>query len=130
MLRVNKQNASVSPPESPYFQSRSVSSTKSSHRSIVSSVLPTNPSFKLARKRGVPHFNQTKKSSPFQQYHRTDDEFDTSFDDISTAPENIDEIVRETVDRLVAMTLLNTAPYVVNMLTTIPTSTDSTNVSR
>ena len=43
-----------------------------------------------------------------------------SIEDLPTGPENIEEIVRETVDRLVTITLLNTAPFVVNMLTAVP----------
>jgi hypothetical protein len=65
-------------------------------------------------------------------------EFEQSTDDIQSGPENIEEIVRETVDRLVAITLLNNAPFIVNMLTAVPgngnnINTDSqilTNVSR
>lgn len=125
LLRVNNQNSSHSPPES-----RSISSTK---RSIIFPANQSNHSFKLTRKRGMTNFNSTKRPSSYQQRHTSvnhaDDEFETSFDEIPTGPENIDEIVRETVDRLVAMTLLSTAPYVVNMLTTIPTNTDSTSVS-
>ena len=49
-------------------------------------------------------------------------------DDGPVGEENIDDIVRHTVDRLVAITLLNSAPFVVNMLTPTPgsgTTTDS-----
>jgi hypothetical protein len=65
-------------------------------------------------------------------------EFDQTIEDIQSGPENIEEIVRDTVDKLVAITLLNNAPFIVNMLTAVPgngnnintESQISTNVSR
>jgi hypothetical protein len=41
-------------------------------------------------------------------------------DDRHSESETIEDVVRDTVDRLVAITILNTAPFVVNMLTAVP----------
>ncbi|UJR26240.1 hypothetical protein I4U23_007581 [Adineta vaga] len=148
LLRVNGQTNSISPSSSPPSHMRSFSSSKlqnrilqsnsNPHRSLISSVLPSshpasltsqsNHSFKITRKRGTMNFNHTKRSFSLQQRNQSfnNDEDDHGFmdnhdlEDISTGPENIEEIVRDTVDKLVAITSLNTAPYVVNMLTTIP----------
>ncbi|CAF1561690.1 unnamed protein product, partial [Adineta steineri] len=49
-------------------------------------------------------------------------------DNPQSGPENIEEIVRETVDTLVAITLCNTAPYIVNMLTAMPNNGNNTNI--
>jgi hypothetical protein len=153
LLRVNGQTNSISPSSSPpyYSQTRSLPSLKlqnrisqstlTPHRSIISSVLPSsssNHSFKITRKRGIINFDNTKKISLQQRNKSFDDhdDIEQSIDDVQSGPENIEEIVRETVDRLVAITLLNNAPFIVNMYTTIPgngnnTNTDSfgTNVS-
>ncbi|CAF4367801.1 unnamed protein product [Didymodactylos carnosus] len=43
--------------------------------------------------------------------------------------ENIEDIVQETVDALVAMATMNTAPFVVNMLTAIPSQTQQQSAS-
>lgn len=65
---------------------------------------------------------------------KNNDDHDESIDQIDESTidsnENIEEIVRETVDRLVAITLLNNAPFIVNMLTAIPGNsvTNSTNI--
>ncbi|CAF3589571.1 unnamed protein product [Rotaria sordida] len=48
-------------------------------------------------------------------------------DDIQSSSENIEDIVRDTVDKLVAITLLNNAPFIVNMITGTPGNTTSTN---
>ena len=39
---------------------------------------------------------------------------------LESSAENIEEIVRDTVDKLVAITLVNNAPFIVNMLTALP----------
>ena len=139
---MNGQTNSISPSSSPphirslpsfKLQNRISQSNLSPHRSTLSSVLPlsqTNHSFKLARKRGFTNMNSSRKVSPFQQRNRSfnnheddyidNNDFDQSTEDIPSGPENIEEIVRETVDRLVAITLLNNAPYIVNMLTAVP----------
>jgi hypothetical protein len=128
----------------------------------LSSVLPSshpgsltsqsNHSFKIARKHGNFNLHHTKRISSTRQGSKsfnTDDEdnslmgnddfeqyhLNESIEDIQSGPENIEEIVRDTVDKLVAITLLNNAPFIVNMLTAIPgnTNTESkllTNVSR
>ena len=129
------------------LQNRISHSTYSPHRSAISSILPSshpgsltsqsNHSFKLARKRGLINLNNSKKVLAFQQRNRSfnnnhDDDFmdhdgmDSSRDETQSGPENIEEIVRDTVDRLVAITLLNTAPFVVNMLTAIPGNGNNT----
>ena len=161
LLRVNGQNNSISPSSSPphtrslpsfRLQNRISQSISSPHRSIISSGLPSsqsNHTFKLARKRGFINLNNSKKASSFQQRNRSfnnnhsddymdNNEFDQSLEDTQSGPENIEEIVRDTVDKLVAITLLNNAPFIVNMLTAVPgngnnINTDSqilTNVNR
>lgn len=124
------------------LQTRTIQFNPSAHRPIISSVLPSshpgsltsqsNQSFKLARKRGSINLNHSRKiSSSYQRnrsfnHHHQDDDFidhdgfDSAMDDAQSGPENIEEIVRDVVDKLVAITLLNTAPFVVNMLTAIP----------
>ena len=47
-------------------------------------------------------------------------------DDGRSETESIEDVVRDTVDRLVAITILNTAPFVVNMFTAGPSSANST----
>jgi hypothetical protein len=147
----------MSPPSSPFhysqtrslssskFQNRISQSTSSPHRSIISSILPSshpgsltsqsNHSFKITRKRGMINFNNSKKFSSFQQRNKSyddhdfmeNDDMEQSMEDIQSGPENIEEIVRDTVDRIVAITLLNTAPFIVNMLTAIPGNGNNTN---
>ena len=111
---------------------------------MISSILPSshpgsltsqsNQSFKLARKRGLINLTHSKRVSSvqqqqqrhksFSQHHDDDlmdhDGWDSAIDDAQSGPENVEEIVRDVVDKLVAITLLNTAPFVVNMLTAIP----------
>jgi hypothetical protein len=105
-------------------------------------------SFKTARKRGNHHIYHTKRIP--SNRHRTksfnnDDLMDDidmmdddnnhlehqhlneSMDELQSSSENIEEIVRDTVDKLVAITLLNNAPFIVNMLTAIPSNATSTN---
>ena len=41
-------------------------------------------------------------------------------DEMQSSAESIDDVVRDTVDKLVAITLLNNAPFIVNMLTALP----------
>ena len=150
LLRVNSQNNSMSslssPPQarllpSTKLQTRTIQFNSSPHRPIISSVLPSshpgsltsqsNQSFKLARKRGSINLSHSRKvSSSYQRNksfnHHQDEDFidhdglDSTMDDAQSGPENIEEIVRDVVDKLVAITLLNTAPFVVNMLTAIP----------
>ncbi len=144
LLRVNNQNNSISPSPSPPSQIRSLPSTKlqnrifqsTPHRSIISTILPSSHhSFKLTRKRGIINLNNSKKISLLQQrsksYNNDDDNNYIDNDDIEQStddgPENIEEIVRDTVDRLVAITLLNNAPFIVNMLTPVPGNGNSTN---
>jgi hypothetical protein len=55
------------------------------------------------------------------------DYMEQSREDIQSGPENIEEIVRDTVDKLVAITILNNAPFIVNMLTAIPGNGNNTN---
>ena len=121
-------------------------------RSIITSVLPSshpgsltsqsNQSFKIARKRGTMNFNHSKPTLSSRQRNSSfnnDDESDFMehdaleqyslmhpADDGPAGEENIDDIVRDTVDRLVAITLLNSAPFVVNMLTPVPGSGTTT----
>jgi len=81
------------------------------------------------------NFNNSKKFSSFQQRNKSyddhdfmeNDDMEQSIEDIQSGPENIEEIVRDTVDRIVAITLLNTAPFIVNMLTAIPGNGNNTN---
>jgi hypothetical protein len=152
LLRVNAQTNSISPPSSPYhysptrslssskFQNRILQSTSSPHRSIISShpgslTSQSNHSFKIARKRGIINFNNSKKFTSFQQRNKSyddhnfmeNDDMEQSIEYIQSGPENIEEIVRDTVDRLVAITILNTAPFIVNMLTAIPGNGNNTN---
>ncbi|CAF0815235.1 unnamed protein product [Adineta ricciae] len=145
LLRVNGQSQSISLPPSSPLQIRSFTSPKlqnrisqaniNPHRSYMSSILPSshpgsltsqsNHSFKITRKRGLPNYNAVKHLSSFQQRNRsfTNDEDDNDYAEhhhSEDGPENIEDIVRDVVDALVAKTIVNTAPYVVNMLTAIP----------
>lgn len=132
-------------PSSTKLHNRAIQSNSSPHRSMISSILPSshpgsltsqsNQSFKLARKRGLINLSHSKRTSSLQQqqhhrnqsfnlHHQDDlmdhDGWDSTIDDGQSGPENVEEIVRDVVDKLVAITLLNTAPFVVNMLTAIP----------
>jgi hypothetical protein len=157
LLRVNGQINSISPSSSPPSQMRSLPPSKlqnrifqsasTPHRSIISTILPSshpnsltsqsNHSFKITRKRGFINLNNSRKISLLQHrsksYNNDDDNYIESdqmeqpIEDIQTGPENIEEIVRDTVDRLVAITLLNNAPFIVNMLTPVPGNGNSTN---
>ena len=111
----------------------------------------SNSSLKNTRKRLNSNFNHTKHIP--SNRHRTrsgnHDDFTDNIDLIddedlnlhhdeqhsndpinssssSSELENIDEIVRETVDRLVAITLLNNAPFIVNMITGTPGTSANT----
>ncbi|CAF1142129.1 unnamed protein product [Adineta steineri] len=158
LLRVNGQANSISPSSSPPSQIRSLSSTsKLQHRtpqstiaipnrSIISSVLPSshpasltsqsNNSFQITRKRGILNINNSRKFSSLHQRNKSfqydEDDYDSMEhyheDNPQSGPENIEEIVRETVDTLVAITLCNTAPYIVNMLTAMPNNGNNTNI--
>lgn len=65
---------------------------------------------------------ETSKFTEHDQHHHHyhQERAQESSDDPHADTENIEEIVRETVDRLVAITLLNNAPFIVNMLTAFP----------
>ena len=72
-----------------------------------------------------PHENdsmdeETSKFTEHDQHHYHQERAQESSDDPHADTENIEEIVRDTVDRLVAITLLNNAPFIVNMLTAFP----------
>ncbi|CAF0741088.1 unnamed protein product [Didymodactylos carnosus] len=107
---------------SPSFKRPSSSSPSAN---LLSSVLPaSHPSsitaqsnrFKTARKivrRPASMFSRKKSFEDNDDYN--DNEM-TNYDNL----ENIEDIVQETVDALVAMATMNTAPFVVNMLTAIP----------
>ncbi|CAF1002596.1 unnamed protein product [Rotaria sordida] len=156
LLRVNEQANTNSPSHYTQIRSVSSSSSKiqnpilTPHRSIISSVLPsshpssltsqTNHSFKITRKRGIDNFNISKRNLFLQQRNKSfndddnnnnnfieNDDIKQTIDDIQSDSENIEEIVRDTVDKLVAITLLNNAPFIVNMLTAIPSTDNSTN---
>ncbi|CAF4280128.1 unnamed protein product, partial [Adineta steineri] len=133
LLRVNGQANSISPSSSPPSQIRSLSSTsKLQHRtpqstitipnrSIISSVLPSshpasltsqsNNSFQITRKRGIFNINNSRKFSSLHQRNKSfqydEDDYDSMEhyheDNPQSGPENIEEIVRETVDTLVAI---------------------------
>jgi hypothetical protein len=129
------------------LQNRIFQSASTPHRSIISTILPSshpnsltsqsNHSFKITRKRGFINLNNSRKISLLQHrsksYNNDDDNYiendqmEQPIEDIQTGPENIEEIVRDTVDRLVAITLLNNAPFIVNMLTPVPGNGNSTN---
>jgi hypothetical protein len=136
LLRVNGQTHSITPSSqirslpSSKLQNRILQSTSSPHRSIISShptslTSQTNHTFKIANKRGIINLNNSKTFLSLQQRNKSFDNDD--IEDIQSGPENIEEIVRDTVDKLVAITLLNTAPFIVNMLTAIPGNGHSTN---
>jgi hypothetical protein len=118
----------------------------SSHPSSLTS--QSNQSFKTSRKRINHHLNNNTKRMSSNRNNRnksddlTDDmdsidedhnhneqqQLNNSIDNIqSSSTENIEEIVRDTVDKLVAITLLNNAPFIVNMLTAIPGNGNNTN---
>ncbi|CAF2715309.1 unnamed protein product [Rotaria sp. Silwood2] len=147
LLRVNEQTNTNSPSSS---SSKLQNPILTSHRSTISSVLPsshpssltsqTNHSFKITRKHGFDNLNVLKKNLYLQQRKKSfndDDDNENNFtenddskqtiNDIQSGSENIEEIVRDTVDKLVAITLLNNAPFIVNMLTAIPNNDNSTN---
>ncbi|CAF3289336.1 unnamed protein product [Rotaria sp. Silwood2] len=64
-----------------------------------------------------------------QQQLEQRQQLNESMDDdiIQSSTENIEDIVRETVDKLVAITLLNNAPFIVNMITGTPGNTTNMN---
>ncbi|CAF1669586.1 unnamed protein product, partial [Adineta ricciae] len=128
-------------------QQRSTVSTvlPSSHPSSLTS--QSNRSFKAARKRVNQHFTNPKRTTSNQNrsksFSSNNDEFtddldlsneddmnnhhdeqhqssNESLEQTEPSTENIEEIVRETVDRLVAITLLHNAPFIVNMITGTP----------
>jgi hypothetical protein len=136
LLRVNGQTNPIAP--SSKLQNRIFQSTSSPHRSIISShptslASQSNHTFKIANKRGIINLNNSKTFLSLQQRNKSFNNDDNDFignddiEDIQSGPENIEEIVRDTVDKLVAITLLNTAPFIVNMLTAIPGNGHSTN---
>ena len=107
----------------------------------------SNQSFKTARKRSNHHLNNPKRlssnrhrSKSFNNDDLTDDmdlideddhhhneqqQLNQSVDNTQSSSENIEEIVRDTVDKLVAITLLNNAPFIVNMITGASTNNES-----
>ena len=123
----------------------------STHPSSLTS--QSHQSFKTSRKRINHHLNNTKRmasnrnrSKSFNNEDLTDDmdlidedelypnhhEQQQNNDTINTSQssstvENVEEIVRDTVDRLVAITLLNNAPFIVNMVTGTPGNTANAN---
>ena len=161
---------SSSKPVQSQQQQRSTVSTvlPSSHPSSLTS--QSNRSFKTARKRVSQHFTNPKRTTSNQNrsksFSSNNDEFtddldlsneddmnnhhdeqhqspNESLEQTESSTENIEEIDRETVDRLVAITLLHNAPFIVNMITGTPgngvnttveskavTNTVNTNVSR
>jgi len=111
LLRVNGQSNSSSPSASPP-QTRSTT-----HDSDTSTAtLPNNCQLNSLRKRSTNKRNRSLS---------TDDEHEQPTNHHSIAEENIDEIVRDTVDKLVAITLLNNAPFIVNMITGTNTNTET-----
>jgi hypothetical protein len=138
-------------------QTRSIISTvlPSSHSSSLTS--QSNQSFKTTRKRiNHHHLNNTKRMTSNRNRNKSfnhedlTDEIDLIDEDelyqnhheqqqqqsnevintsqSSSTVENIEEIVRDTVDKLVAITLLNNAPFIVNMITGTPGNTTNTNI--
>jgi hypothetical protein len=138
-------------------QTRSIISTvlPSSHPSSLTS--QSNQSFKTTRKRiNHHHLNNTKRMTSNRNRNKSfnneelTDEIDLIDEDelyqnhheqqqqqsnevintsqSSSTVENIEEIVRDTVDKLVAITLLNNAPFIVNMITGTPGNTTNTNI--
>jgi hypothetical protein len=127
----------------------------SSHPSSLTS--QSNQSLKIARKRTNHHLNNPKRipsnRNRNKSFHHDDltDEIDLmdeddihhhhhhdeqqlqqqqlndSMDTTQSSTENIEEIVRDTVDKLVAITLLNNAPFIVNMITGTPGTSANTN---
>ncbi|CAF4482693.1 unnamed protein product [Rotaria socialis] len=136
LLRVNEQANAISP-------TKLQTPISTLHRPIISSILPSSHSssltsqtaqpFKITRKRGIENFSFPKKSFSLQQRIKSfngddnNNDAEQAINVIQAGSENIEEIVRETVDRLVAITLMNNAPFVVNMLTAIPNNDNSTN---
>ncbi|CAF3760547.1 unnamed protein product [Adineta steineri] len=60
-------------------------------------------------------------------YDEQQQQLNESINDMDSSSENIEEIVRDTVDKLVAITLLNNAPFIVNMITGTPGNGANTN---
>jgi hypothetical protein len=144
----NSTSPSSSPPH--YSQTRSITSQqqhRSMISSVLPSSHPgsltsqSNQSFKTARKRSNHHLNNPKRlplnrhrSKSFNNDDLTDDmdlideddnhneqqQLNQRVDNTQSSSENIEEIVRDTVDKLVAITLLNNAPFIVNMITGTP----------
>lgn len=127
LLRVNGQSNSSSPSSSP--PRSAYASQQAANRSIISTMLPssnsnsltsqTNQSLKITRKRP----NNIKRNH-HQRSRSFSDEDDHQQQMDASSEENIEEIVRDTVDKLVAITLLNTAPFIVNMITGTNTNSD------
>ncbi|CAF1604533.1 unnamed protein product [Rotaria sp. Silwood1] len=116
----------------------------SSHPSSLTS--QSNHSFKIARKRTNHHLNNNNNTKRIplnrhrnKSFNNNNDNFTDDMDFMdnneqqlnesieddnnnnqqssSSSLENVEEIVRDTVDKLVAITLLNNAPFIVNMIT-------------
>ncbi|CAF4790790.1 unnamed protein product, partial [Rotaria sp. Silwood1] len=115
----------------------------SSHPSSLTS--QSNHSFKIARKRTNHHLNNNNNTKRIplnrhrnKSFNNNNDNFTDDMDFMdnneqqqqlnesieddnnnqqSSSSENVEEIVRDTVDKLVAITLLNNAPFIVNMIT-------------
>ena len=155
--QANSKSPSPSPPRLTHVRSlpnsRQLNRT-GSHRSVMQSVLPSSHpasltsqsvhSLKITRKDLSHNTGHFKRSLSYRQRHRSLNAHDDAdpmdhdgieqrswndfVDDGHSESETIEDVVRDTVDRLVAITLLNTAPFVVNMLTAVPgsaTNTDS-----
>lgn len=155
--QANSKSPSPSPPRLAHVRSVPNSkqlNRTGSHRSVMHSILPSSHpasltsqsihSLKITRKDLSHNTGHFKRSLSYRQRHRslnTHDDADPMdhdgieqrswndfVDDGHSESETIEDAVRETVDRLVAITLMNTAPFVVNMLTAAPgsaTNTDS-----
>lgn len=131
LLRVNGQSNSSSPSSSPPpHHSQTRSTTNDIDISTNSSLnCQINPSRKRSNHQTINSVNKRIHRNRNHSFS-TDDEHEQSIhhNNHTVVEENIDEIVRDTVDKLVAITLLNNAPFIVNMITGTNTNTDTKSV--
>jgi G:T/U-mismatch repair DNA glycosylase len=133
LLRVNEQTNALSSTSTYASKLADRTSQTILNRSILSTVLPSShpasltsqskQSLKITRKhQSVNHYRRLSSTLNNNDRHQSIEHYSSNdmFDSQTIECETIDDAVRETVDKLVAITILNTAPFIVNMLTPVP----------
>ena len=137
LLRVNEQTDSISTSSN----NSQLCPISSSHSASLTSSQTHHNTWKLTHKPGVTSLNNSGKSVSLQQRSKSNNSYNNennnnfinhhdteqTIEDIKLTSGNIEEIVRETVNKLVAMAVSNNASFIVNMHTTIPDNDIGTN---